>query len=65
MEVTAAVELLSRGRGRFETMRSAYNAGPTAVLSFGNVTMVVISETVGLIDRSLYYARGLDPGIST
>jgi microcystin degradation protein MlrC len=61
MEVAATVESLSRGRGRFETMRSAYNAGPTAVLSFGNVTMQVISETVGLIDRSLYYASGLDP----
>ena len=61
MEVTATVESLSRGRGRFETMRSAYNAGATAVLTFGNVTMQVISETVGLIDRSLYYASGLDP----
>jgi microcystin degradation protein MlrC len=61
MQVTATVESLSRGRGRFETMRSAYDAGPTAVLSFGTVTMLVISETVGLIDRSLYYANGLDP----
>jgi microcystin degradation protein MlrC len=61
MQVRATVESLSRGRGRFETMRSAYDAGPTAVLTFGNVTMVVISKTVGLIDRSLYYANGLEP----
>jgi microcystin degradation protein MlrC len=42
-------------------MGSGWDAGPTAVLTFGNVTMVVISKTVGLIDRSLYYANGLEP----
>jgi microcystin degradation protein MlrC len=61
MQVRASVESLSRGRGRFETMGSAWDAGPTAVLTFGNVTMVVISQTIGLIDRSLYYANGLEP----
>ena len=61
MQVRATIESLSRGRGRFETMRSAYDAGPTAVLTFGNITMVVISKAVGLIDRSLYYANGLEP----
>ncbi len=61
MQVTATVESLSRGRGRFESMRAAFDAGPTAVLSFGSFTVVVISRTVGLIDRALYYANGLDP----
>jgi microcystin degradation protein MlrC len=61
MEVTAEVESLSRGLGRFETMRAEFDAGPTAVLSFDNFAIVVISRTVGLIDRSLYYANGLDP----
>ncbi|HEX5326931.1 MAG TPA: M81 family metallopeptidase [Acetobacteraceae bacterium] len=61
MKVTATVESLSRGLGRFESMRAAFDAGPTAVLSFGNFTVVVISRTVGLIDRALYYANGLDP----
>ena len=61
MEVTAVVESLSRGLGRFETMRAAFDAGPTAVLSFDNFIVVVISRTVGLIDRALYYANGLDP----
>ena len=42
-------------------MRAAFDAGPTAVLSFGSFTVVVISRTVGLIDRALYYANGLDP----
>ena len=61
MPVTATVESLSRGRGRLETMGSRFDAGPTAVLSFDNFTVVVISRTVGLIDRALYYANGLDP----
>ncbi len=61
MPVTATVESLSRGRGRLETMGSRFDAGPTAVLSFDNFTIVVISRTVGLIDRALYYANGLDP----
>jgi len=61
MRVRATVESLSRGHGRFETMGSGWDAGPTAVLTFGTVTMVVISRTIGLIDRSLYYANGLNP----
>jgi microcystin degradation protein MlrC len=61
MEVTATVESLSRGRGRFETMKSGFDAGPTAVLTFGNFTVVAITHSVGLIDRALYYANGLDP----
>jgi microcystin degradation protein MlrC len=63
MQVTATVESLSRGLGRFETMRAGFDAGPTAVLSFGKFTVVVISRTVGLIDRALYYANGLDPRV--
>ena len=42
-------------------MGSGFDAGPTAVLRFGNFTVVVISRTVGLIDRALYYVNGLDP----
>jgi microcystin degradation protein MlrC len=61
MEVTATVESLSRGRADLETMRSALDAGPTAVLSFGSFTVVVLSRTVMLFDRVLYYANGLDP----
>ena len=61
MQVTATVESLSRGLGRFETSKNGFNAGPTAVLTFGNFTVVAISRTVGLIDRSLFYANGLDP----
>ena len=61
MTVTATVESLSRGCGRFETGRSGFDAGPTAVLAFDNFTVVVISRTVGLVDRALYWANGVDP----
>jgi microcystin degradation protein MlrC len=61
MPVRATVESLSRGRGRFETSKSSFDAGPTAVLTFGQFTVVTISRTVGLIDRALFYANGLDP----
>jgi microcystin degradation protein MlrC len=61
LEVDAAVETLSRGIGRYETWPGIYNAGPTAVLSFENFTVVVMARPVALSDRSVYYANGLDP----
>jgi len=61
MQVRATVESLSRGHGRFETTKSGFDAGPTAVLTFGQFTVVTISRTVGLVDRALFYANGLDP----
>lgn len=60
-EATAMVELLSRGRARLETMGIGLDAGPTAVLSYDNVTVVVMSYAVSLFDRAMYYANGLDP----
>jgi microcystin degradation protein MlrC len=61
MTVTATVESLSRGHARLETMGLPLDAGPTAVLSFGNFTVVVMSRTASLFDRAMYYANGLDP----
>ncbi len=61
MQVSARVRLLSDGRARYETMKSGINAGLTAVLEFDNFVVVVLSETVGLFDRALYYANGLNP----
>lgn len=61
MRVTATVESLSRGWSRLETMKMALDAGPTAVLSFDNFTVVVMSRTVMLFDRAMYYSNGLDP----
>jgi len=61
MTVEAKVRLLSDGEARLETMKSGLHAGPTAVLSFDNFTVVVLSRTVSLFDRAMYYANGLDP----
>jgi microcystin degradation protein MlrC len=61
MPVRAKVKLLSDGEARLETMKAQLEAGPTAVLTFDNVTVVVLSRTVSLFDRAFYYANGLDP----
>jgi microcystin degradation protein MlrC len=61
MRVSARVTLLSDGKARLETMRAPLDAGPTAVLVFDRTTVVVMSRTVSLFDRAMYYANGLDP----
>ena len=61
MQVEARVALLSDGRARLETMGTPLDAGPTAVLRFGSFTVVVLSRTVSLFDRALYFANGCDP----
>ncbi len=61
MAVTAQVRLLSDGRARLETMRAGLDAGPTAVLTFENFTVVVFSRTISLFDRAMYYSNGLNP----
>lgn len=61
MEVHATVRLLSDGRANLETMKIPLNAGLTAVLAFDNFTVVVMSRSVSLFDRAMYYANGLDP----
>ena len=61
MQVEARVRSLSDGHSRLETMKIALNAGPTAVLEFDNFTVVVLSRTLSLFDRAMYYSNGLDP----
>jgi microcystin degradation protein MlrC len=61
MHVQAEVQLLSNGRSQLETMKISLDAGPTAVLIFENFTVVVLSRTVSLFDRAMYYSNGLDP----
>lgn len=61
MPVKAKVKLLSDGEAALETMKAPLSAGPTAVLSWDNVTIVVMSRSVSLFDRAMYYANGLDP----
>lgn len=61
MPVTARVQLLSDGRSRLETMKIALDAGPTAVLTWDNFTVVVLSKTLSLFDRAMYFSNGLNP----
>jgi microcystin degradation protein MlrC len=61
LDVVATVESLSRGRARLESMGLPLDAGPTAVLTFENVTVVVLSKPAFLFDRALYYSNGVDP----
>jgi microcystin degradation protein MlrC len=61
MPIEARVALLSDGNARLETMGTPLEAGPTAVLRFGNFTVVVLSRSVSLFDRALYYANGCNP----
>ncbi len=61
MAVDAMVESLSRGHAKLETMGLPLYAGPTAVLTFDNFTVVVFSRPESLFDRALYYSNGLDP----
>ena len=61
MRVKARVKLLSDGEAKLETMQTRLAAGPTAVLVFGNFTVVVMSRPVSLFDRAMYFASGLNP----
>ena len=38
-----------------------HDTGPTAVLTYGNTTVVVTSRSVSLFDRAMYYAVGINP----
>lgn len=61
LAVKARVKLLSDGQARLETMKVGLDAGPTAVLTYDNTTVVVFSKTLSLFDRAMYFANGLDP----
>jgi len=61
MKVRARVKLLSDGAALLETMRSPLAAGPTAVLTFDRTTVVVMSRTVSLFDRAMYFSVGINP----
>ena len=61
MRVSARVKLLSDGKSRLETMKISLDAGPTAVLAFDNFTVEVLSQSVSLFARAMYYSNGIDP----
>ena len=61
VELEATVELLSRGQFHLEDWGNPVDAGPTAVLQAGRITLVVVSRPIFMLDRSLYYAHGQNP----
>jgi microcystin degradation protein MlrC len=61
LPIEARVQMLSDGRFRSESHGDEWNAGHTAVLRAGTITLVVTSRAVSLYDRSLFLAHGQDP----
>jgi microcystin degradation protein MlrC len=61
LDIEATVRMLSDGSFINESHGTTWNAGNTAVLEAGHVTMVVTSRAVSLYDRSLFLAHGQDP----
>ncbi len=55
------VAMLADGRYRHEVSGTLADAGPSAVLVAGNVTLVVVSHAVHMMDRSVFLAHGCDP----
>ena len=61
IEVKATVVSVSDGTFPLEKWPSIEHAGPTAVLQSENITFVVFSRPINLVDRAPFYANGLDP----
>jgi microcystin degradation protein MlrC len=61
VEVTAGVDMLSRGRAVYETSGGEIDAGPTAVLVSRNYTIVALTKSVGLFDRAVFLSHGRSP----
>ncbi len=61
IEVKATVISASDGTFPLEKWASTEHAGPTVVLEAGNITFVVFSRPINLVDRAPFYENGLDP----
>jgi len=61
LPVDGRVRMLSDGWFHSETTRELWQAGPTAVIQVGNITLIVTSRAVSLYDRALFLAHGCDP----
>jgi microcystin degradation protein MlrC len=55
------VRMLGDGRLISESFGERWDAGPTAVLESGSMTIVATSRAVSLYDRTLFLAHGQDP----
>ena len=61
LQVEAKVTMLRTGPYHFESWGTRQDAGDTALLQAGGMTIVVTSQPVYLFDRSLFLAHGCDP----
>lgn len=61
LTIEARVAMLGDGRWRHEVSGLVGEAGRTAVLEAGNITLIAISRSVHLADRSVFLAHGRDP----
>lgn len=61
LPIEGCVRMLSDGRFHSETTRELWQAGKTAVIQSGALTLIVTSRAVSLYDRALFLACGRDP----
>lgn len=61
LPIEGRVRMLSDGWFHSETTRELWQAGLTAVIQSGNITLIVTSRAVSLYDRALFLAHGCDP----
>jgi microcystin degradation protein MlrC len=61
LELEVEVERLGDGEYMHEVSRMPAHAGSTAVLRHGDISIVVISRPVFMMDRAIFLAHGLDP----
>ena len=61
LQLEATVSMLRTGDYHFESWGTRQDAGDTALLQAGGLTIVVTSRPVYLFDRSLFLAHGCDP----
>lgn len=55
------VAMLGNGRYRHQVNGLPADAGRTAVLEAGNITLIAVSCQVAMMDRAIYLAHGRDP----
>jgi microcystin degradation protein MlrC len=61
LEVEAEVLRLGDGRWRHQVSGLPADAGRTAALQVGPVTLIVVSNAVHMMDRAIFLAHGCDP----
>jgi microcystin degradation protein MlrC len=61
VRLKAEVKMLSEGKAALETSGHPLDAGPSALLISGALTILVMSRAVSLFDRAMFFAHGCDP----